>query len=835
VGNPVTDKHEGEWVLSADEVQAIGPDVLQGMSDAVRSGQRVDVNKIREAVGQPPRRGYESGTGAASTFTPRDFDRNAPIPDAGSLIRSMGAVRGTPGASDTPLARTPRSSMGLDASRGNEAEELLQRTPRSSLGLGVGLEDEVETPIQRTPRSSLGLNTDKNLWNKDLAEDIVSEAIPDETRKLTKNVPTMGEGDGSRYTGEIAAKGTAAEATPAVPQPGDAGGPPVYSPSTQDQLAMDYYLSRMGASQQAERAAEQQAAMQAGYGREAVQGMSAVGDVGRRSAMGQAVAGFAGEAANRAESRRQFEEQQKLRERADVRASEVHQNAMMNAAETDLYGYFQNANDSQPGYDWRNDSSASEKLQELWEQQGNSGQFTEEWADNQFGIATTSESEAWTNNFHSSPTYATAPATSTYDPETGEIAEYGKDWYDENIVPFMQKGLDLGFDIGFGEDDDGNFFVYDKASGTILDGDTNLTSITGGGGNGDGTYDWSDAGSVTDAVGAWTSFDGAGALAQGVTPEAMASYLESHEGRVPESEEDWNDWMISDHTYDVDDDDDVASAMTIIGLEPTLSAPVDMDQMKRYLIEKGGKIGSVTDYNEWASKAGNLSNVNDLLNGQAFFVSERDRAAAKGIVDAKVLLASRGDYQDDPEGWSTALSDAGFDSEEDLVRTANLMPQNYAGDVGFTTGRDVYGRETDVGADVLWSDYGDLQPREGTSYPHGFQLNPPSGLEAMASDLAGSVITIDGKQYAVNQDYPVTYATVESGKKHPDDDEPLWVRVAGVTVYDFETGNWMTYVPYHAAGNAKPAGEKVSVGAGPGVFKIDEMFSANEEFNTSGY
>lgn len=93
-------------------------------------------------------------------------------------------------------------------------------------------------------------------------------------------------------------------------------GTPVFSPTTQDQAALNYYLPRLTASQQAERAAEAQAAMQQGASAETVRGTQAVSDVGRRTAVGEAVAKFADDAATRAEERYKWEKSFGLQQKA---------------------------------------------------------------------------------------------------------------------------------------------------------------------------------------------------------------------------------------------------------------------------------------------------------------------------------------------------------------------------------------------------------------------------------------------------------------------------------------------------------------------------------------
>lgn len=52
VGGGAYDAHENEFVFDSNATQAIGVDLLTDVMDAARAG-RVDVNKIREAIGQP--------------------------------------------------------------------------------------------------------------------------------------------------------------------------------------------------------------------------------------------------------------------------------------------------------------------------------------------------------------------------------------------------------------------------------------------------------------------------------------------------------------------------------------------------------------------------------------------------------------------------------------------------------------------------------------------------------------------------------------------------------------------------------------------------------------
>lgn len=60
VGNNGSDKHESEFNFDADSTQAIGPDVLQGAMQAAKSGT-LDINKMREAIGQSPKQGFQAG------------------------------------------------------------------------------------------------------------------------------------------------------------------------------------------------------------------------------------------------------------------------------------------------------------------------------------------------------------------------------------------------------------------------------------------------------------------------------------------------------------------------------------------------------------------------------------------------------------------------------------------------------------------------------------------------------------------------------------------------------------------------------------------------------
>lgn len=62
------DAHEGEFVLNADATQAIGPDVLQGLQSKAESGT-LNVNSLRQVVGQPTKPGYQSGGLVTATPT----------------------------------------------------------------------------------------------------------------------------------------------------------------------------------------------------------------------------------------------------------------------------------------------------------------------------------------------------------------------------------------------------------------------------------------------------------------------------------------------------------------------------------------------------------------------------------------------------------------------------------------------------------------------------------------------------------------------------------------------------------------------------------------------
>jgi len=91
VGSPVTDKHEGEWVFSADETAAIGPDILRDMAGAVHGG-RFDPNAMRAAIGQQPKMGLQSGTYSA-TQPPPDDQNNEGLPPAPKITGTPTAIQ----------------------------------------------------------------------------------------------------------------------------------------------------------------------------------------------------------------------------------------------------------------------------------------------------------------------------------------------------------------------------------------------------------------------------------------------------------------------------------------------------------------------------------------------------------------------------------------------------------------------------------------------------------------------------------------------------------------------------------------------------------------------
>jgi len=64
VGNGSFDAHESEFVFDANSTQAIGPDVLTAQMQAAQSGN-LDINKLREAIGQSPKPGFQSGGATA--------------------------------------------------------------------------------------------------------------------------------------------------------------------------------------------------------------------------------------------------------------------------------------------------------------------------------------------------------------------------------------------------------------------------------------------------------------------------------------------------------------------------------------------------------------------------------------------------------------------------------------------------------------------------------------------------------------------------------------------------------------------------------------------------
>ena len=100
-----------------------------------------------------------------------------------------------------------------------------------------------------------------------------------------------------------------------VPEMVSSRAAPTYSPTTIDQQILNRYQTRLGASQEAERAAEQQRLAQQGVSTGEARGIGAISDVARRSAMGEATAQMGMDSAQRAEDARRFGVQQGFQER----------------------------------------------------------------------------------------------------------------------------------------------------------------------------------------------------------------------------------------------------------------------------------------------------------------------------------------------------------------------------------------------------------------------------------------------------------------------------------------------------------------------------------------
>ncbi|MCP3683492.1 MAG: hypothetical protein GY861_12465 [bacterium] len=93
------------------------------------------------------------------------------------------------------------------------------------------------------------------------------------------------------------------------------GGAPVTSMSEYDEMLLNRYMSRLGAMNESERAAEAQRFMQAGGSDREAMARGAISDVSRRSAAGDVVSDFAIDAAKREEERAKFGKEMSFKEK----------------------------------------------------------------------------------------------------------------------------------------------------------------------------------------------------------------------------------------------------------------------------------------------------------------------------------------------------------------------------------------------------------------------------------------------------------------------------------------------------------------------------------------
>ncbi|MEA3225607.1 MAG: hypothetical protein U9Q07_06615, partial [Planctomycetota bacterium] len=161
IGEPGTDKHEGEWIFSADEVQAIGADVLQGMSDNVKGGN-LDVNQLRQAVGQQPRQGLQIGSGGDGADEARSFGSAlGQRTQVGLLGQQLGEVaanvaqngplpqRDTPQTADVPL------QIGAPVSGSTSYDDLRRRVGEETYLGEVTMKDGAPTLTTQAGESAV--------------------------------------------------------------------------------------------------------------------------------------------------------------------------------------------------------------------------------------------------------------------------------------------------------------------------------------------------------------------------------------------------------------------------------------------------------------------------------------------------------------------------------------------------------------------------------------------------------------------------------------------------------------------------------------------------------
>jgi len=700
IGAPSSDKHEGEWVFSADEVQAIGPDVLQGMSDAARQGN-LDVNQLRRGIGQPAKPGFAKGTGRTKLMPDRDESvadqsvsqdfKSTPKTNLMKPTVDMPLAIGAPSINPPPL--NPEPVVSFD--------------PANSYGdlRALYTAEGANNPAKLPSGLPAGDMTQVTVEGPELA-------IPDAT---VTDVTLGTQTDPTSIRDAVEADAT---------------------------RTFEYGLNRQAAAGAASTGALKQELAQRGIGGEAA--LSAL-QVQKRDIEGE-------------RSKAIGEQSQFMRENIDdmtaARQGEI------STLEGDAAGYLQTMSTTE-GYDWRTDPTAQNKLQSVWEAQGGEGTFPEIWADKFVDGATQSPADAMGNTIMDQDWVQALPDESVWD-DDGNLVTLGKDAIQQNL-PQLQFMTTFGADLTFARDPEtGAINMVDRSTGLDFGEDPTMVTVT------TDDYDVTNPDDITAATGILNNN-----FFSGVSDGGVTQWLSNNPGSdYPPTEDAWNDWSLSDRTWDLTDDDDRLALAELMSTHGDATG-YSTDQMKLYLALNDGKIGSVSDFNRWMETAGDTENIRQFFNGNITDLTPNDRKLLEKVAAAKTLLGQRNNMSD--EEWQQALEDGEWGDDATLNLYAGLMDYESVA----VQGSSIYASGT-PGADGRVNS-GDVDFKRGDGW---FAMDTTQELKDFANDNAGKMVEIDGKMYLVNPEQPLAYT--DTGR----------VETWGLCVYDPATNAWKVWNPY---------------------------------------
>ena len=576
-----------------------------------------------------------------------------------------------------------------------------------------------------------------------------------------------------------------------------------------DRTIANRTLGNMSAQQEAERMAAIQAQAQQGVTGPAAQAQQAMLGIAQGSQMGQTAGQLAIGAQERAGGA--------VRDLATLGQAQQKQDIdIRNAAETDATGYLQNAATSDPNYDWRDDQTAVNKLQKMWEAQGNDGQFTPEWADNQLGIASTTPIDATRNMILGSSWYQEMLET---DPERATEIMQGVD-----LVSVLISLEGLAVTTGPG----GGPALYDPITGTIVAGD-GAGGTAGGPGvspalgpQGGGGYDPANPVSVTAAVTAFTD----NFASFGVTDNGMSQYLEQNDGALPPDAETFESWSMTNRTFDTGDPDDVTAASDLVAANDRVSESgvnVTSDMMKGWLASNDGKIGDVGDFIDWAANMPNLSTITDFFNGiDGVVLGEKEMQVLEKSVAAKNLFAG-GDVTEEQ------AQEAGFKSVEDAQWHADIVPGGIASLVPAGTPQEqIDGLTTLFGDDWTPRGPGGSVGRiyDFTTSANYIEVNrlPPQQITDFFTTNAGQTISmsVEGEParefILANDDDLLVMGAASTDYGGSSGYDGGFTHVPGYYAYDVQAGKWVVLSPTSYSPSMR-VGSSPNVNANDGLMR----------------